>query len=153
ELLRNWIANGAVFDPGAPRVAGIEIFPKAPVIPLPGMRQQMQIVATYSDGSTRDVTAEAFVESSNGEVAKADRNGLVTAERPGETAVLARYEGSYTAATLIVMGDRTGFAWKDVPTDNFIDELVYEKLKAVKVQPSELCSDGDFIRRITLDLT
>src|SRR5262249_49042870 len=47
ELLRNWIANGAVFDPGAPRVAGIEIFPKAPVIPLPGMRQQMQIVATY----------------------------------------------------------------------------------------------------------
>ena len=28
--------------------------------------------------------------------------------------MLARYEGAYAATTLIVMGDRSGFAWKDV---------------------------------------
>ena len=44
--------------------------------------------------------------------------------------MLARYEGAYAATTLIVMGDRSGFAWKDVPEYNFIDELVYEKLQA-----------------------
>lgn len=153
ELLRNWIANGAVLDLTAPRVSGIEVFPKAPVVPLPGMRQQMQVIARYSDGSTRDVTAEAFIESSNTEVAKVDKNGLVTTERRGEAAMLARYEGNYAAASLIVMGDRSGFTWQPVPTNNFIDELVYEKLQAVKVLPSGLCSDGDFIRRVTLDLT
>jgi hypothetical protein len=30
------------------------------------MRQQMQVIATYADGSTRDVTAEAFVEQQHG---------------------------------------------------------------------------------------
>src|SRR5207253_4200210 len=29
----------------------------------------------------------------------------------------------------------------------------YEKLKAVKIQPSELCSDSAFIRRLYFDLT
>src|SRR5205085_4768107 len=46
-----------------------------------------------------------------------------------------------------------GFAWKDVPTDNYIDELVYEKLKSIKVLPSDLCTDEEFVRRVTLDLT
>ena len=73
--------------------------------------------------------------------------------RRGETAMLARYEGNYAAATLIVMGDRSGFVWKETPEFNWIDDLVYDKLKQLKIQPSELCSDGDFIRRVYLDLT
>src|SRR5262249_5494935 len=111
------------------------------------------VYATYADGSVRDVTAEAFIESSNTEVATCDKQGLLTAVRRGEATALARYEGAYTATTLVVMGDRGGFVWKDVPTNNYIDELVYEKLKRVKVQPSDLCPDADFIRRLYLDLT
>jgi hypothetical protein len=153
ELIRLWIAEGVKLDLDSPRVTRIDIQPKSPVVPLPGMKQQMAVVATYSDGSVRDVSAEAFIESSNTEIATVDRNGLVTAVRRGEATMLARYEGSYTAATLIVMGDRSGFAWKDVPQNNFIDTLVYEKLKAVKVLPSDLCGDADFIRRVYLDLT
>src|SRR5262249_43255723 len=35
---------------------------------------------------------------------------------------------------------------------NFVDTLVHNKLKRVKSLPSELCSDSEFIRRVTLDL-
>src|SRR5262249_38909539 len=73
--------------------------------------------------------------------------------RRGEATVLARYEGAYAASTLITMGDRSGFTWNNLPAFNHIDELVYEKLKRVKVLPSDLCSDADFIRRVYLDLT
>jgi len=116
------------------------------------MKQQMAVLATYTDGSVRDVSAEAFVESGNIEVAAVDKQGLITGLRRGETAVLARYEGAYAAAPIIVMGDRTGFAWRDVPTYNYIDALVYDKLKEVKILPSAVCTDGEFIRRVTLDL-
>jgi Protein of unknown function (DUF1549)/Protein of unknown function (DUF1553)/Bacterial Ig-like domain (group 2) len=153
ELLRNWIAQGVGLDLASPRVKKIDVFPKGPAIPLPGMKQQAAVYATYTDGSTRDVTAEAFIESSNTEVVTADKTGLLTAVRRGETAVMARYEGAYAATPLIVMGDRTGFAWQPVPEQNYIDALVYEKLKQVKVLPSPLCSDADFIRRVYLDLT
>src|SRR5262249_30022506 len=133
ELLRTWIAEGVKLDLDSPRVTGIDILPKSPLLPLPGMKQQMAVLATYSDGSVRDVSAEAFIESSNAEVATVDKQGLVSAVRRGEATMLARYEGSYTATTLIVMGDRSGFAWQDAPEYNYIDTLVDEKLKQVKV--------------------
>jgi hypothetical protein len=153
ELIHSWIAEGVKLDLASPRVTRIEISPKNPTIPLPGMKQQMVVYATYADGSVRDVSAEAFIETSNKEVAEVDKAGLVTAVRRGETAMLARYEGNYAAAPLIVMGDRTGFAWQPVPEYNWIDALVYEKLKQVKVQPSDVCTDSEFVRRLYLDLT
>src|SRR5207244_189773 len=147
-----WIAEGVKLDLDTPRVSRIDITPKAPVLPLIGMNQQMAVIATYPDGSTRDVSAEAFIDSSNTEVATVDKQGLVSAVRRGEATMLARYEGNYTAATLVVMGDRSGFAWKDVPEFNYLDGLVYEKLKQMKIQPSDLCTDADFVRRLYLDL-
>ncbi len=153
ELLKTWIAEGAKFDGNSSRVTRIDVVPQGPVLPLPGMKQQMAVTATFSDGSTRDVTAEAFVETSIAEIATVDKLGLVTAVRRGEATMLARYEGAYAASTVIVMGDRSGFAWKETPEFNFIDGLVYEKLKQIKVLPSDVCTDADFIRRLYLDLT
>jgi hypothetical protein len=153
ELLRAWIAAGVKFDGNAPRVTKIDVLPRSAVIPLPGMRQQTAVYATYADGSVRDVTAEAFIESSNTEVATADRQGTLTAVRRGEATVLARYEGAYAAAGLVIMGDRSGYQWKDVPEYNYVDTLVYEKLRQLKVLPSDVCTDDEFIRRLYLDLT
>src|SRR5438552_8856500 len=99
ELLKSWIAEGVKLDLNSPRVTSIDIFPKSAVLPLPGMKQQTAVLATFSDGIVRDVTAESFIESSNTEVTTADKLGLVTAVRRGEATMLARYEGNYTAAT------------------------------------------------------
>ncbi|HEV3204819.1 MAG TPA: DUF1549 domain-containing protein, partial [Gemmataceae bacterium] len=153
ELINNWIATGVKLDLSSPRVTGIDIQPKNPIMPLIGMKQQMAVVATYSDGSVRDVTSEAIIEPSSIEMASVDKQGLATGIRRGETAIMARFEGAYTATTLIIMGDRSGFTWNDLPTNNYIDALVYEKLRQVKIQPSELCTDPEFIRRVYLDLT
>ena len=152
ELVRSWIGGGVKLDLDSPRVAKIEIFPKNPIVPMPGMTQQMRILATYGDGVIRDVTLEAFIDSGNTDVAEPDKLGLISVVRRGEAPILARYEGSYTATTITVMGDRSGYEWKDVPANNFVDELVYNKLKVVKSVPSELSSDAEFIRRASLDL-
>src|SRR5207253_1139719 len=105
------------------------------------------------DGSVRDVTAEACLETSNGEVATVDKTGVVTTVRRGEATMLARYEGAYSASTVVIMGDRSGFAWEQRPVHNYIDELVDAKLKKVKVQPSPIAGDAEFLRRVYLDLT
>ncbi|HLU48601.1 MAG TPA: DUF1549 and DUF1553 domain-containing protein, partial [Planctomycetota bacterium] len=117
------------------------------------MRQQMVVVARYEDGSVRDVTAEAFIETNDTEVTDVDRNGVVTAVRRGECAILARYEGRYAATRLIIMGDRSGWEWQETEEHNWIDTLVYEKLRKVKSLPSDVCTDEEFIRRVYLDLT
>ena len=151
--LRTWIADGARLDLATPKVVRIAVDPTDPVVEQVGARQQLRVVATYADGTTRDVTREAFTESGNTEVATADKAGLMTALRRGEAPILVRYEGAYAATTLTVMGDRTGFAPTDPPTPTRIDELVAAKWRRLKIEPSELCTDVEFLRRVSLDLT
>ncbi len=152
EMLRAWIADGVQFDSDTTRVSSIRLLPASMTIPLPGMKQQVAVLATYADGSVRDVSVEAFVESSNTEVATVDRQGTVTAVWRGEATIMARYEGTYAAAPLVVMGDRSGFSWREAPEYNYIDKLVYEKLRQLKILPAEVCSDAEFVRRVYLDL-
>ncbi|MBM4005253.1 MAG: DUF1553 domain-containing protein [Planctomycetes bacterium] len=152
EMLKQWIAEGVKQDLSVPRVTKISVTPADPIVPLPGMKQQMAVMATYSDGSTRDVTREAFIESGNIEVIEASPQGVLTMLRRGEAPVLVRYEGAYAATTITVMGDRTGFVWQKPDPNNYVDELVYRKLERVKVLPSDLCTDEEFLRRIYLDL-
>lgn len=153
QILRDWLAGGAQLNSATPRVTGITLYPDNPVVDSPGSQQQVRVVATYADGAARDVTREAFVTSGNTEIATADSLGLMTALRRGEAPILARYEGCYAATTLTVMGDRSGFVW-DVPAGfNRIDELVAAKWKRLKILPSPLCGDAEFVRRASLDLT
>jgi WD40 repeat protein len=152
-ILRQWIAGGAKLDMKTPRVSKIEVSPRNPVAQLIGSRQQIRVVATYADGLVRDVTSEAFIESGNTDVASVDSAGLLTSLRRGEAPVLARYEGNYAATTLTVMGDRTGFVWKEPESWSKIDEIVAAKWKRMRIEPSGLCSDLEFIRRVYLDLT
>lgn len=153
ETLKAWISQGAKLDLKTPRVTSIEVFPKNPVLERIGARQQMRVIARYADGYVKDVTAEAFIDSGNGEVIEADKTGLMTSIRRGEAAILARFEGAYAATTITVMGDRSGFAWSEPEKWNKVDEFTARKWQRMKIQPSGLCSDEDFLRRIHIDLT
>lgn len=155
EIIRAWIADGAKLEEKQTKVEKIEVFPLNPVVQNIGALQQMRVVATYPGGETRDVTAEAVVTSGNTEVAEIleDRPALVKVLRRGEAPVLVRYEGAYAATTVTAMGDRSGFEWTEPPSFNPIDTLVAQKWKRMKILPSEISTDLDFVRRIHLDLT
>ncbi len=152
QLLRDWIAAGCPLDQQVERVARIEVMPKNPTIQRIGDTQQLRITAFYDDGSKRDVTAEAFVSSGNIEVARCNSAGLVSTERRGEAPLLARFEGAYAATTLTVMGDRSRFEWQEPEIFNPIDGFVADKWKRMKLQSSVLCTDAEFLRRVSLDL-
>jgi len=152
-ILANWIAAGATLDLDSPRVTSLEMSPINPVVEDAGATAQMKVIAHYADGLVRDVTAEAFIETGNGEVATTAAGGIVTAIRRGEAPILARYEGQYAATTFAVMGNREGYMPPTSSTQNRIDALVAEKWERMKIVPSDLCDDATFLRRVYLDLT
>jgi hypothetical protein len=153
HLLRQWIAEGAKYEePAKGRATKIDIMPGEVEVDLPGRSQQLLVIATYPDGSTRDVTREAVFETNNKDVAEV-ADGSVKTLRRGEAAILVRYEGLYSARQITVMGDRSGFEWVDVPEFNYVDKQVHAKLKRMKILPSQICTDAEFIRRVHLDLT
>jgi hypothetical protein len=154
QLLRDWIAQGTKREPlKEGRATSIEILPGDVEMDLAGRDQQMLVIAKYPDGTTRDVTRDAHFSVSNTDVAKAGADGMVKGLRRGEAAILIRYEGIYGTKLLTIMGDRAGYEWKEVTENNYIDKHVNDKLRRMKALPSELCTDAEFIRRVSLDLT
>ncbi len=151
KLIQQWIAEGVQLDKVS-RVQSLEVLPKAPRLDMPGDSQQVLVIARYTDGSTRDVTRDAIYTSSVPEIATVAPDGRVTSVRRGETAILVRYEGAYATDGVLVMGDRSGYRWVQQPEQNFIDRLVDQKLRRIKVLPSGLCADDEFVRRVYLDL-
>lgn len=152
QLIRQWIAEGCQNEPIS-RVKSLEVFPKSVLLEKPGQTFSHIVLARFEDGSTRDVTRDVVYETSNFEVATIDKAGVVTAVRRGEAALLIRYEGAYTTNVATILGQREGFVWQESPEFNFVDTHVNNKLQRLKTQPSELCSDAEFLRRLKIDLT
>ena len=90
--------------------------------------------------------------SSNDNAATVSREGKVTAANRGEAFIMARFEKQTVGVPFIVLPKGLEFQWKDTPANNYIDELVYDKLRRLRIQPSELCTDAEFIRRVSLDV-
>ncbi|GIW97807.1 MAG: S-layer protein [Pirellulaceae bacterium] len=154
RLLVRWIAAGMPFGADdAPVVTGIEVLPKTRQLDAES-RQQLSVVAHYSDGSVEDITRMAQYESNNTDLAEVDARGVVQLRRlPGDVAVMARYQGHVAVARFTIpLGiDLADWDW---PTHrSWIDELVFAKLRQLGLPPSRECDDGSFIRRVTLDLT
>ena len=117
----------------------------------PGWQQQITAHAEFSDGSVRDVSALAVYELSQ-PIAEVSHDGFVSGQAVGETTIIVRYLNQQAAVRLAFVPDRPDFIWKGPTPANFIDELVFTKLKTLKINPSPVCDDATFIRRVMLDL-
>lgn len=152
EVVR-WIAAGCPADPAnVPTCTGLEIYPKQAVMDGEGETQQVTVIATYSDGTDRDVTSLAlFMSNNDGSAAIAD-NGTVTAGQRGEAFVMARFSTFTVGSQYIVLPKGLRFTFPQTAEVNYVDQLVDDKLKKLRISPSIVCSDEIFVRRIYLDL-
>ncbi|MBI3418321.1 MAG: DUF1553 domain-containing protein [Verrucomicrobia bacterium] len=151
KLLVRWIRQGMPYGTtNDPVVTCIEVFPKERTMVRDG-EQQLVVTAHYSDGSTADVTRGALFEPNDKEMAKTDANGRVKVfEQPGDVAVMVRYQAKVAVFRATVP---LGAPVENLPiAKNFIDELVFKKLKAIGLPPSPLSDDATFLRRVTIDV-
>ncbi len=154
KTIEKWISQGAPYgDPMADGVSKLVVNPKEILLKEPGQEQALEVVAHYGDGSTRDVSKLAVVESNSTSTAKIEEGAVVLGERIGEAAIMVRYEGKFTTVPLTVLNPAPGFSWNKLPQHNFIDKHIDTKLKRLKIQPSDLASDEVFVRRVYIDLT
>ena len=154
--LMRWLNAGAPKDPdpaAVPTVVSLEIYPKGAVLDGQGTTQRINVRAKYSDGTDRDVTSLAKFSSNNENSASITQDGVVTAEKRGEAFIMARFDTHTVGTHFIVLPKGLEFAWSNPPAFNYVDELMHEKFKKLRINPSEVCSDEQFLRRATLDIT
>jgi hypothetical protein len=151
RLLLRWMAQGMPYgSTNDPVLERIEVLPKERVMPLGG-EQQLIVLARFSDGSVEDVTRSALYEPNDKDMARTDEAGRVRLfQQPGDVAVMVRYQAKVAVfrATIPLGAPVESLP----PPKNFIDQLVFNKLKTIGMPPSELCDDATFIRRVTIDV-
>jgi len=153
ETLLRWLNAGAPKDPAdVAKPIALEFFPPRLVLEGEGAAQRMTVRAKYSDGTDRDVTSLARFMTSNDVSAKIDDDGVVTAGARGEAYVFARFATFTVGSQAIVIPKGVKYEWTNVPEKNYIDTLVFNKLKYLRMLPSDLCSDVTFLRRAFLDV-
>ncbi len=153
QTVVKWLKAGAPKDPTTvAKVIGLEIHPTQSVLEGAGASQRLNVRAIYSDGTDRDVTDMASYMSSNDGAAKVGATGMITADKRGEAFVLARYEDFSVGSQVLVIPKDAKFEFPKVPENNYIDTLVNNKLKKIRITPSDICDDATYLRRITLDI-
>ena len=154
ETVHEWLRSGALLDQGEiPTVTKVDIYPKGAVLNGEGAQQKISVRAYYSDGTDRDVTHLAYFSSNNDNSAVIEQDGVVTAQNRGEAFIMARFDTHTVGTHFIVLPKNLQFAWNELPENNYIDGHMHNKLKNLRIIPSELCTDEEFIRRVTLDVT
>jgi hypothetical protein len=153
RLVRRWIAAGTPYGlPTDPVVTKITIFPEQRIL-AKNTKQQFAVYAHYNNGLVEDITRRALYDSNEGEIAVVDNGGLVrTLGMSGEAAIMARYQGFVTVFRATVPSGSQVPEYKfDAKT--VVDRFTLKKWQQLGLAPAELCSDEDFIRRVSLDIT
>ena len=171
RTLAQWLQQGAPGpNPTDPAVTQIAVTPAERILYKGAGTQRLSVRATFSDGTVRDVTADTRLTTLNDGVAACTLDGLVTPVGKGQTAIMARYNGQATIATVIVpfknqmeSVGRQGATEQPSQIQNpksrsmaeasaAIDALVARKQRQLGLTASPLCDDRTFIRRVSFDL-
>ncbi len=152
NLMVQWIEQGMPYGTDKDAfVTGIKCVPETRTMTRKS-QQQISVIATYSDGTTEDVTRMALFEPNEAEMAECSTTGLVsTLDLSGEVAIMARYQGQVsTFRATIPLGADTS---KMPEAVNLVDAAVFGKLKQLGIPASDVCDDATFLRRVSLDIT
>ncbi len=153
QALLRWHEAGVPLDP--PTVAtptALEIYPKGGVLDGKDAKQKLTVRAKYSDGTDRDVTSLAVFLTSNDNSVKVAPDGVITAAERGEAFVMARFATFTVGSPFIVLPKGLQFTFPNVPENNYIDKLVNAKLKKLRIAPSDVCTDEQYLRRVYIDI-
>jgi len=150
-----WVRGGAPYGDTAAeegvRIEKVEVYPSETVLDGQGA-QQLLVTAQFSNGQREDITDQVLYQSNNSEVVEVSETGRVRARKTGETAVLIRAAGHALSATIGVI-EKAVSNYPVIERNNVIDEHIFTKLKKFNIVPSEVSSDGEFLRRVCLDVT
>ncbi len=154
RLLMNWIQGGVARTTDAdPKLLRISVSPD-PHSMIALEQESLTVTATYNDGSSRNVTQMCAFQSNEPTIVSIAPNGKLQAGAlPGEATIMARYMGKIATWSTAVPRPYPvpNAEYEALPRNNFIDDLVYNKLSTLNVLPSRTCSDSQYVRRLFLD--
>ncbi len=153
RVVAEWIASGM---PGPaekdPKITKLDVLPAERIL-APKGNQQLVVRATFNDGHVEDVTHWARYTSNEEGIATVDEGGRVATAGVGETAITVFYLGkvAFSRMTVPFPNQVVAKTYQTTPRHNYVDNLVLAKLEKLRILPSDMATDEEFLRRAYLD--
>jgi hypothetical protein len=155
ELLRRWIAEGAAFDSPAP-VKRLVVEPDRVRLETGQKFPVLRVTAERADGERDDVTQLATFASTDDSIVRVDRSPerIQIGTQSGIAHITVSY-GTQTASCMVLkpFAARLGTQPRPLPVLTPVDEFIGRQLGDLGIEPALDCSDAEFYRRVSLDLT
>ena len=165
EALKKWIELGAPWPneyDAAPqttgqKLVGLHCEPEEILFLEPEETQQIRIIAEWDDGTREDVTCLSRFQTNDDAIVRISTNGLATSTGEGDSHVIAFYDNGVAAIPVLRpyrgLGSPSTGEQAVISDEHPIDRFVNAKLKKLGLTPSEACTDAEFLRRLSIDLT
>jgi hypothetical protein len=151
QTLLNWIRAGAPeANKNDPKLTKLRLEPGKQILKV-DQAIQIKAIGEFSDGSSRDVTWLTKFESNDAGMIPVTPEGKVKALRQGESAIRAAFLSEVAVAIFTVPFESNTPSEIYANRANFVDNHVLNKLKDLKIEPSGMTDDSEFIRRVYLD--
>ncbi|MEW4486429.1 DUF1549 domain-containing protein [Thalassoglobus sp. JC818] len=154
HLIHRWIEAGASKQSQPQELQRLELFPTEILFGDGVESAQLRVIAIWRNGDEEDVTPLCRYRINDDSVATVNADGEVTSKGDGDTHVIAFYDNGIGSVPVMRAASSQGFKPSSIDSvDSPIDQFVETKLNKLKLTPSELCSDSEFLRRVSIDLT
>mgnify|MGYP002623679714 CR=1 FL=1 len=157
QVLLEWVKNRARGIPlGSDwlEVVRLEVKPAVLLARPDDKPPRLRVKAHWNNNTHEDVTRFCRFECKDTAVASVDANGQVTLNRPGMTHVVIYYDRMIQPVEVIVPFPETAHTPRPSPSGTgVVDDAVNRQLSLLNLQPAGICSDAEFLRRVSLDVT
>ena len=152
ETLRAWVAQGATWTAGTGRIKNLSLSPASGKIST-DQEIKLSLTAEFEDGTKEDVTRLTDFKAQDDGVLAVSSGGVVSARRPGDTSVIANYLGQVVTGRFFQPWPQTTPADSQAvgQSAHALDKIIEARLAELNLVASGQASDGEFLRRVTLD--
>jgi hypothetical protein len=154
RVIQRWIAGGAKGTTAPRELDRIEIEPSEVVFTKDESPVRLRVVAIWQDGRREDVTPLCRFRTNDDSIATVDQEGRLDSIGRGDTHIVAFYDNGVAAVPVMrAVTDKVENQYPVQTIATEIDGFIQAKLRKLGVVPSPVCSDSEFLRRLSIDLT
>ena len=167
--LEKWVRMGAPWSDRlatAPLDTGqvlvkLHYEPRELLLKKQGDTARIKVLAQWQNGEREDVTCLARFRTNNDAVVTVNRDGRATSTGEGDTHIVAFYDNGVVAIPVLRPYRRRKVSSRGNPKGvkpvgsslHPVDRFVNEKLTKLGLLPSALCTNAEFLRRVSIDMT
>jgi Protein of unknown function (DUF1549)/Protein of unknown function (DUF1553) len=157
QVFRRWIEDGAnqraATQSSDQKLVKLDVSPLEISFDTAGKKKALKAIAIWENGTREDVTSLCRFFSNDSAIASINEKGIITSGEQGDTHVVVAYDVAVVPVNVLRPIGPTGQLKSQIAkAESALDKHVLTKLDKLGVMPSDIASDADFFRRVSLDV-